>query len=272
MECDFQFSGKTALLGVISTHALTWSATTEIQSSNIIDYNFNSRTHVECDKPVKENDHAMDDFNSRTHVECDGRHPILLEPKKISTHALTWSATTCGLICARLALHFNSRTHVECDPRKKDCRLCVEYFNSRTHVECDAIVAPQPGRKRIISTHALTWSATQDGAKNNLPCCISTHALTWSATFQFWTQVPGRFISTHALTWSATISLPSIFQTLFHFNSRTHVECDIKRLESWKKCHDFNSRTHVECDVPIATVPIATVAISTHALTWSATG
>ena len=124
--------------------------------------------------------------------------------KKISTHALTWSATWCN---SRLEsgtefqlthsrgvrpgsrnhpyvrlLHFNSRTHVECDVTKS-CTTgrmatfqlthsrgvrqhsqtppsVMHYFNSRTHVECDAD-AVFIGFPADISTHALTWSATQ---------------------------------------------------------------------------------------------------------------
>ena len=33
-----------------------------------------------------------------------------------------------------------------------------------------------------------------------------------------------------------------------NFNSRTHVECDERLLESGKLKQNFNSRTHVECD------------------------
>ena len=55
----------------ISTHALTWSATSGLFQS----------------------DGACSDFNSRTHVECDDMEGIQLQDVAISTHALTWSAT-----------------------------------------------------------------------------------------------------------------------------------------------------------------------------------
>ncbi len=57
---------------VISTHALTWSAT---ESSAI---RWRNRT----------------DFNSRTHVECAKDASEMWDHNRISTHALTWSATT----------------------------------------------------------------------------------------------------------------------------------------------------------------------------------
>ena len=56
----------------ISTHALTWSATPD-QFAESYKWNFNSRTHVECDWILR--------------IPTCG--------KSISTHALTWSAT-CG--------------------------------------------------------------------------------------------------------------------------------------------------------------------------------
>ena len=55
-----------------------------------------------------------------------------------------------------------------------------------------------------ISTHALTWSATDETAFDEPLTLISTHALTWSATHTVYARVSAEQISTHALTWSAT--------------------------------------------------------------------
>ena len=182
MECDAQrFTAWKE--ESISTHALTWSATTCLKCS----------------------------FNQ----------------KKISTHALTWSATEhCRtrrhatgfqLTHSRGVRHhsieqtlqgeyFNSRTHVECDATEtRDMMIAID-FNSRTHVECDLLLTPA-NRLVVISTHALTWSATIKIREPGGRPTISTHALTWSAT----TKRPGRRgandISTHALTWSATLNI-----------------------------------------------------------------
>ena len=79
----------------------------------------------------------------------------------------------------------------------------------------------------IISTHALTWSATglclvvvMSGLHFNSRAHverdiikvfdfqqvhISTHALTWSATDNVVSVTICQLISTHALTWSATL-------------------------------------------------------------------
>ena len=82
-----------------------------------------------------------------------------------------------------------------------------------------------------ISTHALTWSATQPNeirtvgitfqlthsrgvrrtgsTRKSRKTEISTHALTWSATGTSGAWVHYMCISTHALTWSATFPVPS---------------------------------------------------------------
>ena len=56
-------------------------------------------------------------------------------------------------------------------------------------------------------------------------------------------------ISTHALTWSATCGFEDNLEVVGNFNSRAHVERDMKTydIDLWR------------------------IAISTHALTWSAT-
>ena len=120
--------------------------------------NFNSRTHVECDRDLWGNAccqafqlthsrgvrrfstirlEGLNHFNSRTHVECDNT----------------------GEITSRLSKNFNSRTHVECDVGSVGAPPTATHFNSRTHVECNVFCMEKNFRKSI-STHALTWSAT----------------------------------------------------------------------------------------------------------------
>ena len=82
---------------------------------------------------------------------------------RISTHALTWSATRYSVSDYMGGNDFNSRAHVERDEVK--------------HGEW---------MEHNISTHALTWSATK--AMGMCVDCgkISTHALTWSATRMYY--------------------------------------------------------------------------------------
>ncbi len=57
-------------------------------------------------------------FNSRAHVERDLSSPGCIPSKmRISTHALTWSATKSINGISIIWIDFNSRAHVERDPR-----------------------------------------------------------------------------------------------------------------------------------------------------------
>ena len=145
-------------------------------------YDFNSRTHVECDQKLPGLRLVPSDFNSRTHVECDRLPFYYILGVKISTHALTWSAT---LSCYALT-----------------CSSAFQLTHSRGVRQNTAITS----RLTVsISTHALTWSATR-------PVCglqgRTEFQLTHSRGVRPLAAVcPAmRSISTHALTWSATRS------------------------------------------------------------------
>ena len=121
--------------------------------------NFNSRTHVECDKRRCGAMCRQDHFNSRTHVECDceciqfqfwnnsfqlthsrGVRPSspLMAPCSRSfqlTHSRGVRLVRCS--GCRCRSDFNSRTHVECDRIQNQKSANFKNFNSRTHVECD---------------------------------------------------------------------------------------------------------------------------------------
>ena len=56
---------------IISTHALTWSATYSKRWAYIPRRHFNSRAHVERDLSVLSSVAGLPDFNSRAHVERD---------------------------------------------------------------------------------------------------------------------------------------------------------------------------------------------------------
>ena len=115
---------------------------------------------------------------------------------------------------------------MERDPATPSLSNITTDFNSRAHVERDMNVEDVE-TQLLISTHALTWSATfrncyavfgkidfnsrahverDQNVMNTMKMVkISTHALTWSATRSLKTMRDGKlYISTHALTWSAT--------------------------------------------------------------------
>ena len=123
---------------------------------------------------------------------------------KISTHALTWSATCDFLLFHISQQDFNSRAHVERDPPQQRRRSATRQFQltrsrgARQAVLLDKWIAERfqltrsrgarldegyiVGGLKTISTHALTWSATRVLPYHFLVIQISTHALTWSAT------------------------------------------------------------------------------------------
>ena len=212
-----------------------------------IENHFNSRAHVERDGIQAQLDYLSFNFNSRAHVERDLSivSGIILS----ASFQLTRSrgARQFSVSFSLLSKNFNSRAHVERDVAYI-CRL----------------------RLSVISTHALTWSATVAQKGQYLIGKISTHALTWSATETKSYDIPRFNISTHALTWSATYMATSRSSKPQNFNSRAHVERDGQRRAGTEGRLNFNSRAHVERDDPDPFLEKA-CEISTHALTWSAT-
>ena len=162
---------------MISTHALTWSATLE---QYIDDNNITISTHALTWSATALSRAAFLSafyFNSRTHVECDCTDCPHLACWYISTHALTWSATF-----AAMSLHESRGTFQLTHSR--GVRLSRESL-------IDQLI--------YISTHALTWSATKAIKVFVFHHVISTHALTWSATL---TSIYGNLTFTFQLTHS----------------------------------------------------------------------
>ena len=259
---------------LISTHALTWSATATNQILFAPEMHFNSRAHVERDVRDRYKIQLPLYFNSRAHVERDtGRDQ--------------------GQVCRN---HFNSRAHVE---RDASYSLRIFFASSfqltrsrgarhggqdketpHTKFQLTRSRGARPADSKsccaysIISTHALTWSATNsrqtlsNAAKHfnsrahverDKPPVdvrtfhgISTHALTWSATYTASDDNGDHKISTHALTWSATNVKIVLDFFIKYFNSRAHVERDIEPPTSSMRSKYFNSRAHVERDGVLA--------------------
>ena len=126
----------------------------------LTDGNFNSRTHVECDYAIGGDCGSGLDFNSRTHVECDPLISSRWQIAPISTHALTWSATRLRIhrfCCKKFQL-----THSR-GVRRLNMHLCLNGLPFQlTHSRGVRLLSYEKTIYNIIiSTHALTWSATQ---------------------------------------------------------------------------------------------------------------
>ena len=122
----------------ISTHALTWRATVTTVLVPWIKSNFYPRPHMEGDEDLRE-------------------LPVL--DKSISTHALTWRATSAGLIHSAVLLFLPTPSHGGRRRQVTFCLLQGENFYPRPHMEGDRF-RDAVSLVVLISTHALTWRAT----------------------------------------------------------------------------------------------------------------
>ena len=121
-------------------------------------------------------------FNPRTHEECDHICRVLRWRYLISIHSLTRSATYrlfAGRRVDFISIHALTRSATH-NVRRATGRFCN--FNPRTHEECDSKELCLCDRAGKISIHALTRSATLVVRLQRSPQGISIHALTRSAT------------------------------------------------------------------------------------------
>ena len=143
---------------------------------------FNSRAHVERDRRGRSHRSSAVYFNSRAHVERDAYNYIkIYENCDFNSRAHVERDPTARFF-ARAKSNFNSRAHVERDRlagRRNPPRAVFQLTRSRG-------ARPHTWRASFhISPFQLTRSR---GARRppirrgRLACVISTHALTWSAT------------------------------------------------------------------------------------------
>ena len=186
-------------------------------------------------------------FNSRTHVECDKKYSSLWKSSFISTHALTWSATAHAVQMPACPGNFNSRTHVECDCYLLHISINRMNFNSRTHVECDLF--SESGSRSY--TFQLTHSRGVRLCTESSAAYENEFQLTHSRGVRLYKQAIDKLNQIFQLTHSRGVRLAVSDYKLstLHFNSRTHVECDVLLPISRAFSRNFNSRTHVECDI-----------------------
>ncbi len=193
---------RSCLLGIISTHTLTWSVTGACIVRDVKPVHFNPHAHVErdylCGEPAIEG--------------------------HISTHTLTWSVTEfptwhspCLLFqltrsrgawqnsngCNVATIYFNSHAHVERDLKSCNVATILRYFNSHAHVERDSFCKCF-SLNAWISTHTLTWSVTVliEGESGSGKFQLTRSRGAWRLALQ--TIQASLSISTHTLTWSVT--------------------------------------------------------------------
>ena len=148
-------------ISVISIHALTRSATSFGCNFTLFSYDFNPRTHEECD--VANTSYVLNSkpisIHALTRSATIGIF-VIQSNRTISIHALTRSATQPQIInsmsqfifqsthsrgvrltrsasSSRFLYNFNPRTHEECDLSLLRRGSPFLYFNPRTHEECD---------------------------------------------------------------------------------------------------------------------------------------
>ena len=166
---------------------------------------FYPRPHMEGDGAGKKQIRAGKDFYPRPHMEGDlADLPPMVDFKAISTHALTWRATIYLRVPDIEGIGFLPTPSHGGRPKGSVFALPLSNFYPRPHMEGDPFKFLSVDYLRVISTHALTWRATNNSGRDLFDHKISTHALTWRATMWYNGGDNKNGISTHALTWRAT--------------------------------------------------------------------
>ena len=121
----------------ISTHALTWSATTGSTRKNRRTEKFQLTHSRGVRLSIPNFDKAIFNFNSRTHVECDNyRNGEKPENKKFQlTHSRGVRRRNTGSAAANILFQLTHSRGVR--PNRPKFGQLESHFNSRTHVECD---------------------------------------------------------------------------------------------------------------------------------------
>ena len=119
-------------------------------------FNFNPRTHEECDLYRRKTMANLKHFNPRTHEECDNCNHHFINTFSLfqSTHSrgvrLEWIPPNM------LAYHFNPRTHEECDKSSTGRFILLVRFQS-THsrgVRLSKFAHVTQTMQRFQSTHS----------------------------------------------------------------------------------------------------------------------
>ena len=126
------------------------------------------------------------------------------------------------------------------------------HFNSRAHVERD-VATPAPAPKKIISTHALTWSATVYAGEKKTKAAFQLTRSRGARRRCAWLVQLGAHFNSRAHV-ERDCHLGTHLGCDFYFNSRAHVERDVHRHRTRQAVWNFNSRAHVERDNAVTAV------------------
>ena len=188
---------------------------------------FNPRTHMGCDPPVRTAHRAARYFNPRTHMGCD-LYLLVISPRwVISIHAPTWGATRDAAKYAKRCAKFQS-THPHGVRHTFALSDKLEQnFNPRTHMGCDA-KGKRPGTQTAYafqSTHPHGVRLSFSSASLSMSLFQSTHPHGVRRNRLQEINEQGQFQSTHphgvrpSLSGCASLSF-------LNFNPRTHMGCD----------------------------------------------
>ena len=234
----------------VSIHAPAWGATSAKMSEMRDKVMFQS-THPRGVRRLPAGRHESPDRFQSTHPR--GVRPCVLfeqtKASRVSIHAPAWGATRRrprASISVPVSIHAPAWGATPTSKWRPCCPAC---FNPRTRVGCDLAISNINYRLDVFqSTHPR-------GVRRRLA------RTTWPRR---------RFQSTHprgVRLRTAKKHLPS----LFCFNPRTRVGCDLIVLRHMFASYCFNPRTRVGCDEQQYQATLSKTNVSIHAPAWGAT-
>ena len=189
-------------------------------------------------------------FNPRTHEGCDGqfRHPFHYR-LRVSIHAPTKGATSCGCSQASASYCFNPRTHEGCDPslagQKLSCRVSIHAptkgatsYGTTLPTTSIRFQSTHPRRvRRTVTDQYIAAMEFQSTHPRRVRPVIALVAHLSKVKFQSThprrvrpqhrTPPPHSYsVSIHAPTKGATSNTTNAVSVTIGFNPRTHEGCD----------------------------------------------
>ena len=144
--------------------------------------------------------------------------------KMISTHALTWRATRDSACTSIVDIFLPTPSHGGRRQLRHDGIKWSRFLPTPSHGGRPVAGSAKPQRRHFYPRPHMEGDSTPARVRPWMR--ISTHALTWRATEQRAAESVRRYISTHALTWRATETSAKGTARCKHFYPRPHMEGD----------------------------------------------